>query len=510
MGKPKEEHKIEEEVKQLLEVLPFRVRLFLEKLPDLHKLIEVVLDLGKSPEVRYADEKVAYVPGDTIIQEDLDYVTAKVGQFTSDNRAGIERTLHRISAIRNRTGRVVGLTCRVGRSIYGTIDIIRDTIESGKNVLFLGPPGIGKTTKLREAARVLSEQFTKRVIVVDTSNEIAGDGDIPHSAIGRARRMQVPSPDMQHKVMIEAVENHMPEVVIVDEIGTEAEAAACRTIAERGVQLIATAHGKILENLISNPTLTDLIGGIQTVILGDEEAKRRRTQKAILERKAPPTFDILIEIRERDTFAVYHDVAKAVDVILRGRIPSPEMRTRIGDKIEIAKPYEEITEPTAAETAEIIAEKEKAPLRIFPFGVNRQDLERSIKALEIPAMAVKTLDDADIILTIKPKARAGTKIMQSAEEHNLQVHVIKKNVSSQIMKFLKYYFRVGGGTESESAAMREVEQAIKDVCRGNRNIDINPQNSYVRRLQHQMVEKAGLKSVSVGEEPERRVRIYPS
>jgi hypothetical protein len=310
--------------------------------------------------------------------------------------------------------------------------------------------------------------------------------------------------------MIEAVENHMPEVVIVDEIGTEAEAAASRTIAERGVQLIATAHGKVLENLISNPTLTDLIGGIQTVILGDEEAKRRQTQKAILERKAPPTFDILIEIRERDTFAVYHDVAKAVDAILRGRVPTPEMRTRIGDKIEIAKPKEEIPEPTAAEAEAIIAEKEKAPLRIFPFGVNRQDLERSIRALDIQAIAVKTLDDADMILTIKPKARPGTKIMQSAEEHNLQVHVIKKNVSSQILKFLKFYFRVGGAQETEVAALREVEDAIKIVRNSNKNVDINPQNAYIRRLQHQVAEKYGFKSESVGEEPERRVRIYPS
>ncbi|MDD5383236.1 MAG: ATPase, T2SS/T4P/T4SS family, partial [Candidatus Margulisbacteria bacterium] len=296
--------KNDEEVLKLLEVLPPRVKKTLLEHPDINTLIEVVLDMGKPAEARF-DKTIYYVPGDQVIQEDIDYVVGKVGVFTDDNRAGIERTLHRISCIRNRTGRIIGLTCRVGRAIYGTNDIIEDVIESGKNILFMGPPGIGKTTKLREAARVLSDEFKRRVIVVDTSNEIAGDGDIPHSGIGRARRMQVSSPDLQHKVMIEAVENHMPEVIIVDEIGTEAEAAACRTIAERGVQLIGTAHGNTLENIISNPTLSDLAGGIQSVILGDEEATRRHTQKAVLERKAPPSFDIAVEIQERDKFAIY-------------------------------------------------------------------------------------------------------------------------------------------------------------------------------------------------------------
>lgn len=511
MAKPKAEkdnHK--EEINRLLEVLPPHIKDYLEENPELPNLIEVVLDLGKMPEARFVNESVVYIPHEAASQEDIDYVTAKVGQFTSDNRAGIERTLHRISAMRNRTGRVVGLTLRVGRSIYGTIDIIRDIIESGKNILFLGPPGIGKTTKLREAARVLSDEFSKRVIVVDTSNEIAGDGDIPHPGIGRARRMQVPSPDMQHKVMIEAVENHMPEVVIVDEIGTEAEATACRTIAERGVQLIATAHGKVLDNLISNPTLSDLIGGIQTVILGDEEAKRRRSQKAILERKAPPTFDILVEIRERDVFAVYHDVARAVDIILRDKLPKPEMRMRKDGKIEIEKPAPEMPEPTQKELERVAREKVNTVVRIYPFGVNRGDLIRGIRSLKLPAEVAPSLDEADIILTIKPKARAGTKIMQSAEDHNLPVHVIKKNVSSQIAKFLKYYFRILGSEENDLAAMAEVRDAIRTVCDKGFSVDINPQNAYIRRLQHQEVEKAGLRSESVGEEPKRRLRVYPS
>src|SRR3989338_8579223 len=327
--------KIDDELRQLLEVLPLRLKQSLLKHPEINALIEVVLDLGKIPEARFVG-KVYDISRDQVLQDDIDFVVTKLGEFSGDNRAGIERTLHRISCMRNRSGKIIGLTCRVGRVIYGTNDIIKDVIESGQNLLFMGPPGIGKTTKLREAARILSDQFNKRVIVVDTSNEIAGDGDIPHPGIGKARRMQVSSPELQHKVMIEAVENHMPEVVIVDEIGTEAEALASRTIAERGVQLIGTAHGNSLENVVSNPTLSDLVGGIQSVILGDEEAKRRRTQKAVLERKAPPTFDIAIEIRERDTFAIYHDVANAVDTLLRGREPQPEVRVRTtGGNVEI-------------------------------------------------------------------------------------------------------------------------------------------------------------------------------
>lgn len=502
--------KVEEELLKLLEVLPPRVKQSLLKHPDINVLIEVVLDLGKIPEGRFED-KVFYIPGDQVTQEDIDFVVNKVSEFSGDNRAGIERTLHRISCMRNRAGKVIGLTCRVGRVIYGTNDIIRDVIESGKNILFMGPPGIGKTTKLREAARILSDEFNKRVVIVDTSNEIAGDGDIPHPGIGKARRMQVAAPELQHKVMIEAVENHMPEVVIVDEIGTEAEAAACRTIAERGVQLIGTAHGNTLENIISNPTLSDLVGGIQSVILGDEEAKRRHTQKAVLERKAPPTFDIAIEIRERDKFAIYADVAKAVDALLRGRIPRPEIRVRKeGGEIEVQKAPEEMPEPTAEELEQVQKEKGRGPVKIYPFGVNRGNLERALRAMQLPAIVALNMDEADLVITTKSKARPGTKIVKSAEEHHLPVHVIKKNVSSQIMKFLKYFFGSGSKEEAEEIAMREAVDAMDQVKKTGKSIDLNPQNAYIRRIQHQKVEEEGLNSESVGEEPKRRLRIYPA
>ncbi|NQT00232.1 MAG: single-stranded DNA-binding protein, partial [Candidatus Omnitrophica bacterium] len=331
------------------------------------------------------------------------------------------------------------------------------------------------------------------------------------AGIGRARRMQVASPEYQHKVMIEAVENHMPEVVIVDEIGTEAEATACRTIAERGVQLIGTAHGNTLENVISNPTLSDLVGGIQSVILGDEEAKRRHTQKAVLERKAPPTFDIAIEIQERDRFAIYHDVAKAVDKILRGGRPAPEFRVRTAEgKIEVKKPKEEMPEPTLSDLERAVKEKDQGPTRVYLFGVNRGLIERAMRTMQVPAVVSMKMDEADLVLTTKAKAKPGTKIVKAAEEHGLPVHVIRKNVSSQIIKFLKFYFKVAGQEDAESIALREAEDAIAEVKLTKKLTDLTPQNAYLRRRQHQMVEEVGLHSESVGQEPKRRVRIYPT
>src|SRR5690349_8345939 len=335
------ETRITDNLDQLLEALPPDIRVAVEAGLKESELLEIVLDLGRLPEARSVNGTV-FLTERVVEQEDLEHVIARVGEFGKDNRAGIERTLHRISAIRNRAGRIVGLTCRIGRAVYGTIDIMRDMVETGKSVLMLGRPGVGKTTKCREVARVLSEEFGKRVVIVDTSNEIAGDGDIPHPAIGRSRRMQVPEPSLQHAVMIEAVENHMPEVIVIDEIGTEQEAFAARTIAERGVQLVGTAHGNTLENLLMNPTLSDLIGGIQAVTLSDDEAKRRGTQKTVLERKSPPTFDIIIEILDMDKLAIHMDVEKTVDRLLRGGKPRPEIRVRNEDgEIEVVQRADE-------------------------------------------------------------------------------------------------------------------------------------------------------------------------
>ncbi len=309
----------------LLGVLPPRITAKIKEIDRADDLLEVILDMGRVPTARFTD-KEDILSQIEVNREDIDYVVSRIGEFDADNRAGIERTLHRISAIRNRHNHIVGLTCRVGRAVFGTIDIISDLLSDGQSILLLGRPGVGKTTMLREAARILAEE--KRVVIVDTSNEIAGDGDVPHPAIGKARRMQVRKPNLQHEVMIEAVENHNPEVIVIDEIGRELEAVAARTIAERGVQLIGTAHGNTLENLLLNPTLSDLVGGIESVTLSDEEARRRGTQKTVLERRAAPTFDALIEIQDRERLAIQHDVSASVDAMLRGRPLPPELRFR--------------------------------------------------------------------------------------------------------------------------------------------------------------------------------------
>ena len=501
----------------LLEGLPPHLREALEQRADLETLLEVVLDLGRLPEARIPTG-VVHLSEEYVTAEQIRYVTSRVGAFGKDNRAGIERTLHRISAIRNRQGEIIGLTCRVGRAVFGTVDIVRDVIEGGKSILLLGRPGVGKTTLLREAARVLADEFSKRVVVVDTSNEIAGDGDIPHPGIGGARRMQVPHPGLQHAVMIEAVENHMPEVIVIDEIGTEAEALAARTIAERGVQLIATAHGNTLDNLLQNPTLSDLVGGIQAVTLSDEEARRRGTQKTVLERKAPPTFDVVIEIVQKHRLAVHHDVATVVDRFLRGVIPRPEVRVRTEEgEVEIEAP--QVQAPTwapqgrlAAPPAENHTRPGRRPLRIYPYAVSKNRLERAIRELRVPAHVSENLSDADLVLTLKSQERRQPKKLREAVDRGKGMHILKSNTVSQIQAFLRSVFEIEGDMEEDGdqeVALREVEEAISEVLSSTQPVELSPQNSYVRRLQHQLVQRYGLASESRGEEPFRRVVIFP-
>jgi stage III sporulation protein SpoIIIAA len=667
----------------LLEALPPEIVERLRGLPPDRELIEVIMDLGRRPEARFGGGGEEVLLEREVNEEDIQYVIDHIGSFGEDNRAGIERTLHRISAIRNRSGKIVGLTARIGRAVFGTIEIIEDLVESGRSVLIMGRPGIGKTTMLREAARVLADELDKRVVVVDTSNEIAGDGDIPHPGIGRARRMQVRTPELQHAVMIEAVENHMPEVIVIDEIGTELEAAAARTIAERGVQLIGTAHGNNLDNLMLNPTLSDLIGGIQSVTLGDEEARRRRTQKSVLERKAPPTFDVVVEIQSRDRVMVHPDVADTVDALLRGDPIAPEMRWRdegvvqrtqsrprpgpqaqipgerfgglvaagpgagwrvepgwrpdgrrgaggseaergyrpgyrpgasggwrrgrgasrssgggsgswegdlaratewsgqifqageIADRGPVERGSAPPPEPRARDVREferqrewreaanraidamradeglapinapsdddpdLAARREAArllehetgpadeslagersptplpaegsgilqPLRVLGFGVSRKRLEQAIRELDLPVTVVREADEADAVITLRNYFRQKAPALREAEERGLPIFVLKSNTLLQVEACLTSIFALE--VDPRDAALREVEEAIGLVQHADKPVELSPQNAYIRRLQHQMAERANLVSRSRGREPHRRVRLYP-
>lgn len=514
------EQTITDDLQVLCSVLPPPIQSALAEIDDSANLLEVVLDLGRVPEARYVNiEKI--LSASEVAGPDIEFVVSRIGSFTEDNRAGIPRTLHRISAIRNRQGRIVGLTCRVGRAVFGTMEIIRDIVESGKSILLLGKPGVGKTTMLREAARVLSEK--KRVVIVDTSNEIGGDGDIPHPAIGKARRMQVPTPSLQHEVMIEAVENHMPEVIVIDEIGRELEAEAARTIAERGVQLIGTAHGQTLDNLMMNPTLMDLVGGIQSVTLSDEEARRRGTQKSILERKAPPTFDVLVEIQDRHRVAVHNDVTQAVDSFLRGRPLPPEIRTRdeIG-QIHVDRPETMLRlapRPgerggagrgrTVATTPEESHGKVK-PLRVYPYGLSQDRLETAAKSLQLPVRIVNDVADANAVITLKNYYRKRPPVVTDAERRGVPVYVLRSNTIAQMEGLLEDLFGVDGAQDPLQEAIEETEQAIQRVMSGTHSVELSPQNAFVRRQQHERIRQANLFSRSLGKEPKRRVRVYAS
>ncbi|MBO3461768.1 AAA family ATPase [Aetokthonos hydrillicola Thurmond2011] len=575
---------ITDDLQKLLDILPQDLRQILEQHPQRDSLVEVVLDLGRRPEARFP-HRAEYLSETPVTQEQIDDCIQQVGIFGGDNRAGIEQTLHRISAIRNRTGKIIGLTCRVGRAIFGTIGMIRDLVETGKSILMLGRPGVGKTTALREIARVLADDLQKRVVIIDTSNEIAGDGDVAHPAIGRARRMQVAHPELQHQVMIEAVENHMPEVIVIDEIGTELEAMAARTIAERGVQLVGTAHGNQIENLIKNPTLSDLVGGIQAVTLGDDEARRRGSQKTVLERKAPPTFEIAVEMLERQRWVVHESVADTVDTLLRGRQPSPQVRTvDENGKLAITRQLTVVNGRAQAPSSEeslmparqsngwrssgqmvplppLSSDRERVsgqsefdrlldeslnlsegfdftairqagpngedlPLHIYPYGVSRGQLEQVIEVLNLPVELTKDLDSADAILALRSHVKNHAKLRQMAKARQVPIHMIKSSTIPQITRGLRRLLNIEdpetaddrelqlflhNGSDDEIDALEEARLAVEQiVIPKGQPVELLPRSASVRKMQHELVEHYRLKSHSFGEEPNRRLRIYPA
>ncbi|MGF1520894.1 MAG: R3H domain-containing nucleic acid-binding protein [Leptolyngbyaceae cyanobacterium] len=582
-----------DDLHQLLSILPSDIAAQIRQHEQFDQLVEVILDIGRRPEARFPSG-AEYLSEAVVSQADLDACIERVGYFGGDNRAGIEQTLHRISAIRNRSGKIIGLTCRVGRAVFGTIGMIRDLVERGQSILMLGRPGVGKTTALREIARVLADDLQKRVVIIDTSNEIAGDGDIPHPAIGRARRMQVAKPELQHQVMIEAVENHTPEVIVIDEIGTELEATAARTIAERGVQLVGTAHGNQLENLIKNPTLSDLVGGIQSVTLGDDEARRRGSQKSVLERKAPPTFEIAVEMQERQRWVVHENVASTVDTLLRGRQPSTQIRT-VDEQGKVAitqeapkdkalkvlgqspingfrsggwrasgrmvppksanlqaapaplsneeQAFEEMlnhsldttsmvhTAPSdvvslAPEDEPVLGPNGEDILRVYPYGISKNQLDQVIQTLNLPVLLTKDLDGADAVLALRSHVKHHSKLRQVAKTRHLPIHTVKSNSLPHIVRSLQRLLDLDessvqsvvdpglfseSGSTDELEALEEARLAVEQiVIPKGQPVELLPRSARIRKMQHELAEHYRLKSCSFGDEPNRRLRIYPA
>ena len=543
--------RVTDDLDRLMVLLPRAVQAALATAESREQLLEVVLDLGRVPEARYPGQ-VRALGTEPLERADLAVVVERLGAFGGDNRAGIERTLHRISAIRNRTGTVVGLTCRVGRAVFGTVAMVRDLLDAGESLLLMGRPGVGKTTALREIARVLADDLGKRVVVIDTSNEIAGDGDIPHPAIGGARRMQVARPELQHQVMIEAVENHMPEVIVIDEIGTELEAQAARTIAERGVMLVATAHGNAIENLIKNPTLSDLVGGIQAVTLGDEEARRRRTQKTVLERAAEPTFAMAVEMHSRHRWHVHRDVARTVDMLLRGQVGRPEIR-ELGADGQLqrqqesapaqaareavaprphgrprlaAAPLPELEDADAASELPAV-EAAAAMLRVYGAGLSLGPLEQVVRARQLPVELVGSVELADAVLSLRQHLGSDPHVRRQAQDLGLPILVLKSAAPPQLQRALERLLQrhregkaqkdpvavaaCSAQADDALAGLEECRLAVEQVVLPHgQPVELLPRTDRVRLMQAELADRYRLRTAVFGRGVDQRLRVFPA
>ncbi|XP_060209289.1 protein SEEDLING PLASTID DEVELOPMENT 1 isoform X1 [Lycium barbarum] len=538
------------ELGRLLTLLPEEMRRGVSEHPEFSNLIEVVMDLGRKPLARFPS-------GDFILSDhpitldDLQQATSQVGDFAVDNRAGISRTLHRISAIRNRKGQIIGLTCRVGRAISGSANSLRDLVKEGASLLLIGPPGVGKTTIIRDIARMLANDYGKRVMIVDTSNEIGGDGDIPHAGIGNARRMQVPHTDMQHKVLIEAVENHMPQVIVIDEIGTKLEAMAASTIAQRGIQLVATAHGVTIDNLVMNPALEMLVGGVQSVTLGDEEASRRGVQKSVLERKGPSSFSCGVEIISKTELRVHPDLEATVDAILAGRYPryetrkiNPGSQDGIIESSSIQAPLDERDEvlvediiqmnggiPGSTEHISAIdstleggsGEREDA-LCIFLYGISEASVMQGMKQLNIDDAVEFTdnISEADVLLALQSKLKKNSRIQAAARSHGIPIYVTKTSSSTQLTKAMQalisdfadgFEFLESEAKTNESEKIDALEEARiameRVVIPKGEPVELLPRPSNIILLQKDLIRKYKLKSERIGTGTDLRLRILP-